>query len=83
MTQLNAVIQQADAEKLLDEMVKGMDSILEKMKPELDKVEADLLKGMVTFGASQYDVEKVRVWLRPMMEQEVKRRIFEEVTKTL
>ena len=83
MTQMNAVIKQADAEKLLEDMVKGMDAILVKMKPELDKVEADLLKGMVFFGADTADVEKVRLWLRPMMEQEVKRRIFEEVTKTL
>ena len=71
------------AEQLVDQMISGMDQILTKVKPDLDEVEKQLLAGMVQFGASHTDVEKVRVWLRPMMEEEVKKQIFERVTKSL
>lgn len=83
MTQPNAVIQQKDAEKLLEELVLAMDAVLEKMKPELKEIEEKLLKGMVFYGASEHDVAKVRLWLRPMMEQEVKRLIYNKVTESL
>lgn len=71
------------AEQLVDALVKAMDEVMVKMKPELDKVEADLLAGMKTFGASDYDVEKVREWLRPMIDAEMRKGIFLQVTKGL
>lgn len=71
------------AEQLVDELVSGMDKVLEKVKPDLDHVEEQLLKGMADFGADTADVESVRKWLRPVMEQEVRKQIFEKVTKGL
>lgn len=70
-------------EQLVDELVKGMDKILLSIKPDLDKLEADLLAGMKQFGATDQDVEKVREWLRPLIDGEVKRGIFIQITKDL
>lgn len=71
------------AEHLVDEIIKAMDAVLLKMKADLDKIEADLLKGMKDFGASDQDVDKTREWLRPMIDAEVRRGIFTQVTKDL
>ncbi len=77
------MIQPSTAEQLVEQLVAGMDKVLEQVKPELDKVEEQLLKGMADFGADTADVENVRKWLRPMMESEVRKQIFERVTKGL
>lgn len=71
------------AEQLVDALVKSMDEVMLKMKPDLDKVEAELLEGMKFFGASDGDVEKVREWLRPMIDAEMRKGIFMQVTKNL
>ncbi len=72
-----------NAEQLVDEVIRAMDELLLKMKPDLDKVEADLLTGMKDFGASDHDVAKVREWLRPMIDAEIRKGIFLQVTKGL
>jgi hypothetical protein len=76
-------MQPTTAEQLVDELVKGMDKIMQETKPALDKLEADLLKGMADFGADKTDVESVREWLRPMIDAEVRRGIFTQITKNL
>ena len=71
------------AEQLVDELVKGMDKIMQETKPALDKLETDLLEGMKNFGADETDVAQVREWLRPMIDQEMRRGIFTAITKDL
>ena len=64
-------------------MIKGMDKIMEGIKPDLDKVEAELLKNMAFFGASEYDIQQIKSWLRPLMENEMRKQIFLKVTQSL
>ena len=72
-----------NASGALDTLIKGMDKIMEGIKPDLDKVEAELLKNMAFFGASEYDIQQIKSWLRPLMENEMRKQIFLKVTQSL
>ena len=76
-------MKEESAANLVDALIKSMDEVLLKMKPELDKIEADLLSGMRDFGGTEGDIDKVREWLRPMIDAEVRRGIYIQVTKNL
>lgn len=79
MSQIN----QSDQEKVLEVLTAGVNKVMTAMQPELEKLESELLKKMKLFGASDYDVEQTRKWLRPTMEAEAKKQVYERILKGL
>ena len=65
-------------EQIEEEATKAFEDI-DKM---LDKVENDLIKGMVQFGASSYDAEEMRPWLRHTIREQMFRLLMEKLSKT-
>lgn len=68
----------AEAQALLDAVKTSMDGAVERMKPTLDKIEEEVLKNYRMFGASDYDVEQTRKWLRREMDKQARAFIVEK-----
>lgn len=60
-----------------------LDSAVEKTKPMLDELEAEIIKSYTLFGAGEMEIEALKKWLRPTMELQVKKILIEKTLEGL